>query len=224
MANPQNFDKLNILKRRSLPFAEYFSDMELTPKQKKEREEFCYILEDLLIIFFSLFEDGASPDESFVKQELTYMVYDAISEKDFFDTPEAMDKYIVNFVNETYRSTTENLAKTPNDFDYTGEQQYWISDDRADFIAENESNTLFNSKEYVEALKAGKRNKIWKSYWDDKVRPTHIEVDVTMLPINEYFTVGAALLLYPKDTTSEFSTGAEHLEEIINCRCQCIYT
>lgn len=223
MANPQNYDELNILKKHSIPFREYFADMELTPKQKKEREEFCYILEDMLIIFFSLFENGVRPDETYVKQELTYSVYDAIEDKNFFGKPEELDKYVSGFVNETYKSTVENLEKTPNDYDYTGEQQYWISDDRADFIAENESNTLFNSKEYVEALKAGKRNKIWKSYWDDKVRPTHVEVDVTMLPINEYFTVGAALMLYPKDTTSEFSTGAEHLEEVINCRCQCIY-
>ena len=37
MADTQNFDKLNILKRRSIPYEEYFGDMELTEKQKKNR-------------------------------------------------------------------------------------------------------------------------------------------------------------------------------------------
>ena len=226
MANPQGFDKLNILKKHSIPYPEYFADMELTPKQKKEREKFCYILEDLLIIYFEMIKtsrDIGILNEYTIKQELMYNLYEAVDDKGFFEDAEELDRYVADFVDASYKTTTSNLDEHPNDMDYTGEQQYWISEDRAKFIAEDQSNTLFNSKDYVEALKANKKQKIWKSFGDERVRHTHEEVDVTMIDIDDYFEVGAAKMLYPKDVTSALSTGAEHPEEVINCRCQCIY-
>ena len=226
MANPQGFDKLNILKKHSIPYPEYFADMELTPKQKKEREKFCYILEDLLIIYFEMIKtsrDIGILNEYTIKQEFMYNLYEAVDDKGFFEDAEELDRYIADFVDTSYKTTISNLDEHPNDMDYTGEQQYWISEDRAKFIAEDQSNTLFNSKDYVEALKANKKQKIWKSFGDERVRHTHEEVDVTMIDIDDYFEVGAAKMLYPKDVTSALSTGAEHPEEVINCRCQCIY-
>lgn len=225
MADVQSFDKINILKRRSLPYYEYFGDMELTKEQRHKREALALTIEEVIMIFFNIVEvsrDMGILNEVRVKQELMTSLYEVV-DTGYFEDEEQLDKYIVDFVNETYRSTIENLDKYPNDYDYTGNSPYWISEDRAQFVAENEANTLCNSAEFVEAKKQGKKSKIWKTYWDDKVRPTHVEVDVTMLPINEYFVVGSALMLYPKDTTSEFSTGSEHPEEYINCRCQCIY-
>lgn len=226
MANPQGFDKLNILKKHSIPYPEYFADMELTPKQKKEREKFCYILEDLIIIYFEMIKtsrDIGILNEYTIKQEFMYNLYEAVDDKGFFEDAEELDRYIADFVDTSYKTTISNLDEHPNDMDYTGEQQYWISEDRAKFIAEDQSNTLFNSKDYVEALKANKKQKIWKSFGDERVRHTHEEVDVTMIDIDDYFEVGAAKMLYPKDVTSALSTGAEHPEEVINCRCQCIY-
>ena len=61
------------------------------------------------------------------------------------------------------------------------------------------------------------------AYPDNRVRPTHVDANGLKVPIGSYFEVGEALMLYPKDTTSEFSTGAEHPEETINCRCSCKY-
>lgn len=226
MANPQGFDKLNILKKHSIPYPEYFADMELTPKQKKEREKFCYILEDLLIIYFEMIKtsrDIGILNEYTIKQELMYNLYEAVDDKGFFENVEELDRYIADFVDTSYKATISNLDEHPNDMDYTGEQQYWISEDRAKFIAEDQSNTLFNSKDYVEAIKAGKTHKIWMAYPDDRVRPTHEETNGAKVPIDAYFDVGAARMLYPKDVTSEFSTGASHPEEVISCRCQCIY-
>jgi uncharacterized protein with gpF-like domain len=87
------------------------------------------------------------------------------------------------------------------------------------FIAENESNTLLNSKEFIEAKEDGKTHKIWMVYPDNRVRPTHIDVNGAKIPIDSYFYVGDAMMLYPKDVTSELSTGADHPEETVNCRC-----
>lgn len=222
----QNFDELNILNRRSLPYSKYFGDMELTPKQRKDREELALILEDYIMLFFDLIQSGAN--ETTVRQEMTYELYKIIDDKGYFEDENQIDKYVAETVKNTYQSTVDNMAKHPNDVseydvekdDYT---PYWISDDRAMFIAENESNTLFNSKEYLEAKAKGYTHKIWMTYPDLRVRPTHVEARGLKVPIGVYFEVGDARMLYPKDVTSEFSTGAEHPEEVVNCRCTCKY-
>jgi len=221
MADIQNFDKINILKRRSLPYYEYFGDMELTKEQKRRREALAITIEDMIMIFFTLVDAGLP--EVRTKQELVNSLYEAVEDTEFFESEEQKDKYIMDLVNETYKSTVENLAKYPHDYDYTGNSKYWISEDRAQFIAENEANTLYNSAEFVEAKKQGKTHKIWITYNDDRVRPTHIEVEGAKIPIDSYFYVGMAQMLYPKDVTSEFSTGASHPEETVSCRCQVKY-
>lgn len=230
MAETQNFDKVNILKRRSIPYDEYFGDMDLTPKQKAKRKEMAIILEDVFYIFFEMFGKGLEIgflNELKVKQELTYQLYDAIENSKeaerFFETEEQKNKYITDTVNETYRSTVENIVREPDTLDYTGTEKYWLSGDRAQFIAENESNTLLNSAEFIEAKEEGYTHKIWMSYGDDRVRLTHQEVDGAKIPIGAYFDVGRARMLYPKDVTSELSTGAECPEEVCNCRCTVSY-
>ena len=222
----QNFDELNIIKRRSLPYSKYFGDMELTPKQKKEREELALILEDYIMLFFDLINSGAN--ETTVRKEMTYELYKIIDDKGYFEDDTQIDKYISDLVKNTYQSTVENLKNHPNDvseydIDNDKVEPYWTSDDRAMFIAENESNTLFNSKEYKEAKERGFTHKIWMVFPDNRVRPTHVEANGLKLPIGHYFEVGDALMLYPKDMTSEYSTLPEHPEEYVNCRCQIKY-
>ncbi len=222
----QNFDELNIIKRRSMPYKQFFGDMELTPKQKKEREDLALILEDYIMLFFDLIQSGAN--ETTVRQEMTYELYKLLDEEGYFETDEQLDKYIAETVKNTYQSTVDNLALYPNDVsEYDIEKDdttnYWVSDDRAMFIAENESNTLFNSKDYKEAKEKGYTHKIWMAYPDNRVRPTHVDANGLKVPIGSYFEVGEAQMLYPRDVTSEFSTGAEHPEEVINCRCTIKY-
>ena len=226
MANPQDFDKLNILKRRSLPYEEYFGVMLLSKKQKKDREDMSFILEDILMLMFEVMQTGIEMnalDETAIKQEFTYQLYDAVEGKNFFVDESQQYRYITNLVDETYRATIENYTLHPYDYDYTGEKPYWLSGDRATFIAENEANTLYNGSDYMDAIKSGKQWKIWSDYGDDNVRPTHIEANGLKIPIDDYFEVGNAQMLYPKDTTSEFSTAASFPEEVINCRCSVIY-
>lgn len=227
----QNFDKLNIVKRRSLPYKEYYGDMKLTPKQRKDREDLALILEDYIMLFFDLIQSGVN--EITIRQEMTYELYKIVDDKGYFEDEEQAEKYVADTVKNTYDSTVDNLAKHPNDVsEYDMEKvadtdetpkQYWVSDDRAMFIAENEANTLFNSKEYIEAKEKGYTHKIWMAYPDDRVRPTHEETNGAKVPIGVYFDVGNARMLYPKDITSEFSTGAEYPEEYINCRCTVVY-
>lgn len=221
----QNFDEIHILKRHSIPYKEYFGDMEITPKQKKNREELALILEDLFIVYLSLIRSEIETDslnEVYVKQDLTYSLYDILAEKDYFEEDQ-LDIYIPNIVNEVYKSTVDNVTKAPLDYDYKGETPYWVSEDRAKFIAENEANTICHNKEYLEAVRTGKTHKIWMAFPDDRVRETHTIVNGAKIPIDAYFDVGAARMLFPKDLTSEFSTGADFPEEYVNCRCSVKY-
>ena len=218
----QEFDKLNILKRRSLPYREYYRDMELTPFQKKRREQLALILEDYIMIYFDIIQTGLNMnqlDEVKTKQEMVYSLYDIVADNEFFENEEQVDKYVKDFVEDAYKSTVDNLVNNPNDYDYTGETPYWVSEDRAIFVAENEANTLWNSAEFLEARREGKTHKIWMAYPDDRVRETHEITNGAKIPIDAYFDVGAARMLYPKDVTSELSTGADFPEEVINCRC-----
>lgn len=57
----------------------------------------------------------------------------------------------------------------------------------------------------------------WISRRDSRVRPTHIEVDGTVLPVGEKFRVGQSLMAYPQDPA-----GAP--QERYGCRCKCAYS
>lgn len=228
MANAQSFDKLNTLKRRSIPYAEYFGDMELTKEQKDKRQALAIILEDIIYIFFDMYYSGLKIgflNKIRVQQELTYQLYDVLSKRNekFFETEEQLDKYVTNFVKEMYDSTSTNMVKEPDTYDYTGNEPYWVSEDRAMFVAENEANTLLNGSEYIEAKETGKKYKVWMAYPDDRVRHTHVIANGAKIPIDAYFDVGGARMLYPKDLTSELSTASDFPEEYINCRCSLAY-
>jgi hypothetical protein len=200
--------------------------MELTPKQKEDRERLAVILEDYIMMFFDMINTSLAMNilnETRIKQELIYNLYDALADANYFANDIELNQYITKTVNDAYTSTVDNLKSHPMDYDYTGNSPYWVSEDRAMFIAENEANTLFNSKEYIEASAQGYTHKIWVAYPDDRVRPTHVQTNGSKIPIGAYFTVGNARMLYPKDLTSELSTAGDYPEEYINCRCQAVY-
>lgn len=222
----QNFDELNTFKRRSLPYDEFFGDMELTDKQKKERKDMALILEDILSIIFEVILAEVSigvVDKTHLKQETIEMIYDKISDEDFFEDDEQLEDYIDYLLDVVVDKTIENYEKQPDVYDYKGEKPYWVSDDRAMFIAENEANTLFNSQEYVEAKKQGYTKKIWMAFPDDRVRETHQIANGLEIDVGDYFEVGEAQMLYPRDLTSEYSTLMFFPEEYINCRCTVKY-
>lgn len=95
-------------------------------------------------------------------------------------------------------------------------EPYYYSIDRARFMAENEANTIYNYVRNEEAIRSGKTRKQWIAIEDEVTRPTHRDVDMRVLPINQYFLVGNSLMRYPKDPLGS-------PEEVINCRCSIIY-
>lgn len=95
---------------------------------------------------------------------------------------------------------------------------YFLSDDRATLLGENETNFVCNTIQYESALDEGYTKKQWLTMKDEKVRDTHFIVDNQIIGINEYFYVGNSEMLYPMD----MSRGASP-EEVINCRCSLRY-
>lgn len=94
----------------------------------------------------------------------------------------------------------------------------WLSRERANSIALNESNWLNNHAEYFEAKGSNKR-KTWHTALDEKVRLTHIEQEGVTIPVDDVFHVGSSLMRFPLDD----SLGAT-ADEIINCRCSISYS
>lgn len=107
------------------------------------------------------------------------------------------------------------FQKTNGDEDL---QDYWLSDDRAMLISENEANSIYNYDEYREAKKSGKTKKTWITELDDKVRFTHTMAEGKTVDIDGLFLVGDSLFRFPKDTMYEPSAS-----ETVNCRCACKY-
>ena len=88
------------------------------------------------------------------------------------------------------------------------------------FVAQNESNSIFNRVEYDDAVSSGKyTEKIWYTEADSKVRDTHRDVDLVKIPIDEYFEVGDSKMLFPMDIS-----GIDiNAKEVVNCRCSIVY-
>lgn len=93
----------------------------------------------------------------------------------------------------------------------------FLGNTRANLIALNESNWVWNTREYFDATET-KKTKTWHTALDEKVRLAHMEVEGVEKPIDEPFIVGGFPMLYPLD-----SSGGAPLSLIANCRCTVEY-
>ena len=214
MDDIQLFDRLNLLTmdeipeswKRSEPYHSYFGDMPITREQAKERERMAMVFEDavkqyLLLLLLSL-GTGVVMYE-YAEEKLR----DTLREHNI-----GTEDYRARYARDLTRSTLANLG-TP----------WFFSEDRAIWNAENEANTVSNHDDFQRAKERGYTRKRWMGMDDYRERATHKQKNYEIIPIDDYFHVGAAELLYPKDIFSENSTGADHPEETVNCRCSLIY-
>lgn len=208
-----SFDELNVLYEdkgvtRSEPLDEFYSVMDISNHQRRQRIETAKELEDLftlaLMLMFYMEQEG-SYDYAEVEKMLTEGMNDALTDtgvSDFFKTVHVA-AFVSSFINTTMKNPDEMF-----NFSY----------DRAKLIAENESNSIWEDSEYEDAVNAGKTKKKWHSILDNRTRDTHWEMAGVVVPINEPFQVGAYLMMFPRDD----SLGAGP-EEIANCRCHASY-
>lgn len=214
------FDELNTLKtvkniktekkskNRSIPYEEYFSIMRLTYEQKKQRIRFAELLEDDLIMIMTLWAETRRYNittDTFIVEELRNAYIKAATS---FGVPS--DGYLSDIAYAFALNFVDALRDHSDD-------EWYTSEDRAKYNAENEANTVLNYKDYLDAKKKGYTKKRWRTMEDEKVRLTHSDIDGEVIDIDELFVVGDSLMRYPKDI--EYGSP----EEWINCRCSIEY-
>jgi len=208
------FDKLNTIslieipeeRKRSEPYETYFGDMYLTEEQIEDRKEVASRMEEPLRDFLLLIMIGLATGvvlyEEAREELLQNLIAQNIAEVEYLETLTA--------------DITDSTRRHPND-------DWYFSEDRVIFISENEANTIMNGTEFQEARNRGMTRKQWIGMKDKRERETHVKMNDMILPIDEYFLVGEAICLYPKDVVSPYTTLPEHPEELVNCRCQIRY-
>lgn len=210
MLRDMTYSELNALikNRRSEPFDEYFSVMEIPDKDKKKRIELAEKLDDnflfILILLFTM-KQYRTVDYNDIRLRFEQGYMDAVSE--FFEPNQYIEDHVRNFSYDVVDSTMRHE-----------EDLYYYSEDRAMLLSENESNNTFSQKEFYDALESGKKWKKWVDVRDRKERKTHRIVGGTVKPIDEPFLVGDSIMNFARD--SSFGASAN---EIVNCRCSIKY-
>lgn len=219
-----SFDELNKTTGkapRSLPYEQFFGEMGITKEQKEKRIEFAKALESEIIFLLSLIismQQSGYIDKAYAESVIT-QGYTRVVEKSV-DVDAYLTGYIERFSKDVVSTTLEHIynaietAQNASESTKNNADSYYISTDRSRLIAENEANTVYNYKEYTEAIKSGKRTHTWHTMKDYRVRNSHQEVDGIVLPIDEAFAVGDSMMMFPRDTSFGAST-----EEIVGCRC-----
>ncbi len=210
-----SIDELNVPEKNhknlgKISYEEYFGEMELPDEEKKERMVLAGRLE---AVFVSLFAelDGSDGDMDAAYEEAcnsyTEIVNEFISKE---VTPSALLAHVSAAVLAVIKVVNDNADS---------DDPWYLSDERATYIAANEANYAGNYREQIEMVKQGYKFKTWKTMADKRVRHTHKVLDRKTLNIFEPFEVGNSLMMFPKDT----SLDAESCE-IANCRCVVKYS
>jgi uncharacterized protein with gpF-like domain len=189
--------------------------MELTREQVKQRIKMAREIENSLAFLFALiltyaeYAKQSQTDIALYIEIITFQFKNRYREvlQQFTELDDYVNQYLDLFAAMVIETTMNHI-----------DDEYYTSDDRAQYIAENEANTTLNYQDYIQAVRAGKKKKKWIDIRDKKERKTHLKVGGTVKKINEPFAVGNSLMMFPKDE----SLGAE-ASEIINCRCSVRY-
>lgn len=207
-----DLEELNALsedEQLSIDYETYFGEMDLTEEQKEKRISLAKKLEDDMLFFFALI--------SFIRQFKYENMQFAVEtlENRYRATLGAymdIDDYLSDYIKEFAGYTADVTQRHTDD-------EWYLSQDRAMLIAENEANTDWNYSEYQQAIANGMKQKTWLTMQDRRVRHTHMKVDGKTIPIQSVFLVGDSEFLFPKDQTFSPSTN-----EVAGCRCTIAYS
>lgn len=216
MAQLLKFDKVNKFetekkvekKRNIVSIDQYFGEMNLTPKQHRQRVGFAKEFFDDVLLMFALYNamlHYGGVDEAELRDRFIRDYTDKAME--YIDIDENVEKHI--------QKSADDIIGTTLKYD----SEYYTSDDRATLIAENEANSLMNYDDYVLAKKQGRTTKTWSTIMDGRERDDHAEADGMTVGIDDPFYVGGSQLMYPGDISLNASP-----DQIINCRCSVKYT
>ena len=223
---PATFDELNRLvgMERSLPFGQYFGEMRISDDQKRKRIDLAERLEgEFLYILSLLFYTYPQINPSVVdelRERYTNVLYDiGILDPtevnmglDAFGIEHEAQQRLTTMVNDFAMMTVETTMRHRED-------PYYYSEDRAKYLAEDQSNFIYDTKDHYDAMANGMAFKTWETVGDNRVRETHMEVEGITIPVDEPFYVGGYEMMYPHDVS--LGAGAE---EVCGCRCSMSYS
>lgn len=187
-----------------IPIKEYFSKMALKKRQIQKRIEMAEEIEEILLLFLlsiaieQKYDIEKTAKERFI-EDYTEVVKKYIEDDDFVAV------YVVLVAALLEDTTIRHI-----------DDEYFTSEDRAISIAEDQANIVLNRSDYNDAVINGYTRKQWVTEEDNRVRKTHEEVNRVIIPIDDLFVVGNAVMRFPGDL--EYGADA-HPEEISNCRC-----
>jgi len=183
---------------------EYFDEMEIPEEDKARRSKLCEQLTFMLITLFVMANenDREYVVERGVSQYLNFL------DQNGYDSSRYADR-----VQKSIESIVDTTIKNPD-------TEYFKSDERALLIGETETNMIGNDDSLMTAIAEGKKWKTWITMRDKRVRETHTQVDGVMIPIDEFFQVGDAQMLYPCDIENAYDSP----DETQNCRCVLEYS
>lgn len=198
-------------KLRALPFSRYFGEMNLTRDQIQARLELASLLKEVIATTTALIaiqqqfgQYGELMATNQLASEYARVAQDFLSSGD----AEWLSRYTQQYATDYVKATFQH-----------GNDKWFTSDDRATFNAENEANTILNHGEFTNAQSRGYYHKQWLTMEDSRVRDTHRAIDRQIIPIDDFFRVGDASMLYPKDVDN----ASDFPEEYVNCRCSIKY-
>ena len=196
----KSLDELNKL------FGAYFKIMAISEEDKKKRVDCAWFFYDAVWYVLTMIrlenDKGRLADKDSYRQSLEFRIIDSLEENNLPVDEEYIDKVTEEVIDTTFR--------------HLDDDEYYLSQDRAVLIAQNEANTVMNGVDFFNAKQSGKKYKVWQTEMDSKVRPWHEEVNGMRIPIDEYFYVGNDQMKYPHD----YNASAEN---VVNCRCSCVY-
>ncbi|OUO77908.1 hypothetical protein B5F53_11880 [Blautia sp. An249] len=201
-----SFDELNRLNQthKAIPYIQYFGEMDLTDEQMEQRISLAEKLEEsFLFVLALLFTMKQYNSVNWERAQKEF-------EKGYINALYSLgvaDNYLKRYVKDISREAVDSTKRNQD-------TPYFYTSDRAMFMAENESNLVFNHSDFEYAKKTGKKKKQWFAILDHETRETHREVNGIVLPIDEPFFVGGSLMQHAHDASLGASTS-----ELTNCRC-----
>ena len=208
-----SFDELNALgkKRRSEPIEEYYDPMRISRKRRQKRIEVARKYRDALLDYMHFVDDYA--EYGYIDEPATELLRSSIMEliEDAFVVIRSAE---IN-AESVYRAYADRISKQIHDSTMRNKDkdEYFLSEDRATLIGEDESNALCGYYELQEAFEYGMSDKTWRTVGDKAVRDTHRAVDGKTVPIDSPFIVGGIEMMVPRDPEVDAP------EETAGCRC-----
>lgn len=135
------FDELSDLSEesmRSIPYDEYFDEMDLTKEEKEKRKQFSIEFEDVMLFIFTLFSvmrQYGSINKQYIVGQLQSRYSEIVLK--YMDIDKYLDDYISDFSLETVDTTIKHI-----------DDPFYLSNDRGILISENEANGIFNYGEF----------------------------------------------------------------------------